>query len=352
MDSYSLGEQIGIGGFSTVYRCIHLKSSEARAVKVIDKAKIKGKIAQLDLEFRILMELDHPSIIKIFEIFETPYLLYIVQELCSGGEPCKEIWKRGKFSEEDASKIMRQLTSSLIYMHSFNICHGDIKAENLMLKYPGDFSSLKLIDFGFSKRLRYGEVVTAAHGTYLYLSPEFVMGYADIRADNWALGVVLYHLISGRFPFKSDTVKSTLQSIFHGVFSFDDPAFHRSSYEVRDLITKLMTRNPNERYTAYQAYHHPWIQRQLDQEDLDIEIGKEVLTRLRTYQFSGDFEKIICYMIALKLEDKEVAAFKDIFVKIDKDGDGMLNCVEFYQGRQFWLCSVQGVSVYQKSWDD
>lgn len=164
-----MGKQVGIGGFSSVYKCTHLKSKEERAVKVIDKVKIKGKIEELDREFKILMDLDHPNIIKIFEIFETNNLIFIVQEFCKGGELCKEIANNQKkgivFTEEDASKIIRQIASSLIYLHSFNICHGDIKPENIMLKNPNDFTNVKLIDFGFSKRLQYGEVVSSGQGT-------------------------------------------------------------------------------------------------------------------------------------------------------------------------------------------
>ncbi len=337
-----IGNQLGVGGFSSVAKCTHKKSGEDRAVKIVDKKKIKGKIARLDLEFKILMELDHPNIIKIYEIFETPYLIYIVQELCHGGELCKAITERssrGGFTEEDASKIFRQLSSCLIYLHSFNIFHGDIKPENIMLKYPEDLNTIKLIDFGFSQRLQYGEVVTTAYGTvalsnqYLYLAPEILMGHSDIRADNWALGVVLYLIISGRFPFKGDSVKATLAGIFHGAFTFDHPQFYKASYEVKDLISKLLTRNPNERYTAYQAYQHPWIQRVVDEEDRNIPIDNDVVERLREYVYFGEFEKIIGYMIALKLEEKDVFRFKEIFMKLDKDGDGMLNIHEFYYGR-------------------
>lgn len=147
----------------------HLSTGERRAVKVVDKVKLKGKIAQLDLEFRILMELDHPNIIKIFEIFETNELIFIVQEMCHGGELCDALAHNSKlqttFTEEDASKIFRQLASSLIYLHSFNIRHGDVKPDNILLKYPNDLSCLKLIDFGFSKKLGAGEYETKPLGT-------------------------------------------------------------------------------------------------------------------------------------------------------------------------------------------
>lgn len=147
----------------------HLSTGERRAVKVVDKVKLKGKIAQLDLEFRILMELDHPNIIKIFEIFETNELIFIVQEMCHGGELCDALAHNSSlqttFTEEDASKIFRQLASSLIYLHSFNIRHGDVKPDNILLKYPNDLSCLKLIDFGFSKKLGAGEYETKPLGT-------------------------------------------------------------------------------------------------------------------------------------------------------------------------------------------
>jgi calcium-dependent protein kinase len=167
----------------------------------------------------------------------------------------------------------------------------------------------------------------------MYLAPEFVMQKADTRSDNWALGVVLYLLISGRFPFRGESIKATMRSIIHGAFTFDDPSFYEASFEVKDLISKLLTRNPNDRYTAYQGYHHPWVQRLVDEEDRHVVISPEVLDRMRDYHLSGGFEKIICYMIALKLEDKDITKFKEIFIKIDKDGDGMVNCVEFNMSR-------------------
>ena len=114
------------------------------------------------------------------------------------------------------------------------------------------------------------------------------MGCSDLRSDNWALGVVLYLVISGKFPFKADTVKATLAGIFHGAFTFDHPAFHRASYEVKDLVAKLLTRNPNERLTAFQAFHHPWVQRLVEEEDRNIPIDAEVICRLQEYQNYGE----------------------------------------------------------------
>jgi calcium-dependent protein kinase len=180
----------------------------------------------------------------------------------------------------------------------------------------------------------------------MYLAPEFVMQKSDTRSDNWALGVVLYLIISGRFPFRGESIKATMKSIIHGAFTFDDPAFYNASFEVKDLISKLLTRNPNDRYTAYQAYQHPWVQRLVDEEDSHVVISPEVLDRMRDYHLSGGFEKIICYMIALKLEDKDITKFKEIFIKIDKDGDGMVNCAEFSLSSLFsHQCSTSSSST-------
>lgn len=143
------------------------------------------------------------------------------------------------------------------------------------------------------------------------------------------MGVILYLLISGKFPFRGESDKAKLKAIMHGAFTFDDPAFYRSSYEVRDLISKLLTRNPNDRYTAYHAYHHPWVQRLVDEEDSHIVIGADVLHNLNNYKKLSDFEKTVCYMIALKLDDKDITKFREIFIKVDRDGDGMVNCSEF-----------------------
>ena len=161
-----------------------------------------------------------------------------------------------------------------------------------------------------------------------------------MRSDNWALGVVLYLVLSGKFPFRGDSDKAKLKAIIHGAFSFDDPAFYDASFEVKDLISKLLTRNPNDRYTAYQAYHHPWIQRLVDKEDSHIVIEPHVLQSLKTFKTLSEFEKTVCYMIALKLEDKDIGKLKEIFIKVDKSGDGMVNCTEFS------LCKFFSYSIY------
>ena len=122
----------------------------------------------------------------------------------------------------------------------------------------------------------------------MYLAPEIVMGNSDIRSDNWSLGVFLYILISGKYPFKGRGKKDTLTSIFHGVFSFDHPAFHKASEDVKDLITRLLTRNPNERCTAYHAYHHDWVQRKIDEEDLNIQIDQDVIDRLHDFEYYNE----------------------------------------------------------------
>jgi len=147
-----------------VFKAIQKENGQAVAIKVIEKKTVEDE-DQFRNEFKILMELDHPHIIKLYEIYETQEFLYLVQELCEGGELFYHIIKTNYLTEGDAAKIMRQILSAVAYCHSNNICHRDLKPENFLLKKKDDVSSIKLIDFGLSKKLAEGELMNQPNGT-------------------------------------------------------------------------------------------------------------------------------------------------------------------------------------------
>lgn len=224
-----------------------------------------------------------------------------------------EIKKRTAFSEKEACDVFKQITSAIIYLHSFDLCHGDLKPENIVLMNPGDLSSLKLIDFGYSTKIEYGHFLKIPFGTPIYFAPEVILQNFDIRIDNWCLGIILYMMICGKFPFSGENKKQVLLSIMNGVFTFRHEPFKEASEEVKDLISKLLTRNPNDRYEACEAIQHPWIHlMSTDNLEDRYSIGSDAVKLLGEFYEKTLFKKWIHYMLSLKIDERSVVSLKKV----------------------------------------
>jgi len=212
-------------------------------------------------------------------------------------------------------------------MHNYDICHGDLKPENIMLKNKGDLTSLKLIDFGFATKVDAGKHLKIPFGTPIYFAPEVIMQHFDIRIDNWCLGIILYIMISGRFPFSGRNKKEILESIMSASISFNHPPFRIASGQVKDLIFKLLARNPSDRYLAVEALQHPWL---TDAAELnDVLLSKDTLTRIANFSTYTEFKKWISYMVSLRVDDKNIADLKRLFIKYDRNKNGFIEREEF-----------------------
>lgn len=167
----------------------------------------------------LLRKLDHPNIIRLYEVYENEKTIYLVTEKCEGGELFELISRKKFLTEEQTSIIMRQLLSAIAYMHDNNVCHRDLKPENILLKNKEDIGMIKIIDFGISKVFRENELENQPRGTVMYMAPEIISGNYGKEVDNWACGVILYVLLCGRLPFYGKDVYATLKSIKHGVYN-------------------------------------------------------------------------------------------------------------------------------------
>ena len=160
-------EILGVGSTSTCHRCVHKRTDEHYACKIIDKRLIEdrfeGMMDQFHTEIEALRSLDHPNIIRLYDVYITDEKIFIVMELMEGGELFDYVVQKGTLTEEEASKIVKKVTSALVYMHSKNIVHRDLKPENLLLrrkpKNAYDSVEVKIIDFGLSKVCCYRFVV-------------------------------------------------------------------------------------------------------------------------------------------------------------------------------------------------
>ena len=160
-------------------------------------------LRKLHLEIAIMKEVDHPNIVKLKEVFFGSRTVYLVMELCEGGELFDQVTNpsRKGFPEPQAAKLMRDMMSSVKYLHEHNIVHRDIKLENYLFEKPGTFSCLKLIDFGLSKHFDENETMRQLVGSAYYTAPEVLNGDYDERCDIWSLGIIAYMLLCGSPPY-------------------------------------------------------------------------------------------------------------------------------------------------------
>eukprot|EP01130_Rhizamoeba_saxonica_P007900 TRINITY_DN3196_c0_g1_i1.p1 TRINITY_DN3196_c0_g1~~TRINITY_DN3196_c0_g1_i1.p1 ORF type:complete len:536 (-),score=106.70 TRINITY_DN3196_c0_g1_i1:51-1658(-) len=269
---YEITETVlGEGEFGVVLLGISIHKDQEVAIKLIDKNRLSESQPFLENEIEILRQCRHPNIVSLLGVFQSEENLYIVMELVRGGELYDEIVRRKTFSEKDASFIMSQVFSALIYLHNKGIIHRDLKLENLLLvdnKATGKDIVVKIADFGLS-RIYQGNLVQTACGTPFYVAPEVLLGTGySMNIDMWSSGIMLYILLSGRLPFHAASDIELFDSILEGRFVFKSPQFDQVSEEAKDLISKLIKVDASKRLSAEMAIKHPFITSKQTEEPL------------------------------------------------------------------------------------
>jgi len=262
-NKYILGPEIGRGGFSVVYHAERKKGGEEFAVKKIEKKKVEGDdIKLLRREIQIMKKLDHPNILKLFEVYEDDDSFYLVMELVKGKELFDKIVERGMYSESDAANIISQVVSAVEYLHDNGIAHRDLKPENLLVEGEEEDSKVKIADFGFAKSFGgdTGEKLMTSCGSPGYVAPEILTAESyDKSVDMWSVGVILYILLSGYPPFYADSAPALFKKIMDVKYDFDDSVWDDISDTAKDLIRNLLVKDPAKRFTARQCLTHAWI---------------------------------------------------------------------------------------------
>jgi len=261
-DHYELKEQLGSGNYGTVHACLHLDSDDIRAVKILRKEKIQDDSFRNEID--TLKELDHPNILRIYESFEDDKNYYVVTEFCDGGELFEEIIEWGKFTEEDAAVLMKQILTCVNYCHKRNFVHRDLKPENILLEKDKGFDHLKICDFGTAKL--FDEEAGGAKarlkdsvGSPYYIAPEVLAGSYGTKCDVWSCGVIAYIVLSGVPPFNGFSDEEIYDRIMEGRYNFDGDEWSDISDEAVDFISSLLTYEEKDRPTAHEALTHKWL---------------------------------------------------------------------------------------------
>ena len=266
---YEIAEVLGVGSTSICHRCVEISTGHDRACKIIDKTEIdpqyQSMMDQFYVEIKTLKSLKHPNIIQLFDVYISEEKIYIIMELMTGGELFDYVVQKGTLTEEEASRIVRMVTSALVYMHSKNVIHRDLKPENLLLSHKPRSShdiEVKIIDFGLSKIMPETHTVASSFlGTRGYLAPEMIQRRDYTKSvDAWALGVIVFVLLCGCLPFDDDCQAIPNSPDLRSKFTLRFPRWAKDlSKSAKDLLNHLLDIDSKRRYTAEQALRHPWV---------------------------------------------------------------------------------------------
>ncbi|CAJ1367260.1 unnamed protein product, partial [Effrenium voratum] len=235
---------------------------------------------RLNEEILIMRMLDHPNTVQLFETFEDEGNVYLVMELCSGGELLGYILNSGFHTESLAASIMSQVFQAVKYMHSVRVCHRDLKHSNTLLLSQAPFreNCVKIVDFGLACRFEPHEPMRQCAGTAIYVAPQVLECKYYHHVDLWSCGVLLYILLCGYPPFRGDTDAAIMTAIRRGNYSFPSSDWSFVSEDAKSLIRSLLKMKVKERITVENALQHRWIK-----EPKGEEILSKALERMRRF---------------------------------------------------------------------
>ena len=302
---YLYGRQIGHGAFGKVNIALHVASGRLVAIKSFNKKNLKKKNAKqkINNEIEMLSRLRHPFISQILDSFETETHIFIVMEyIC--GDLLGFIRKRGKLSETVSKIIFKQLIEGLKYIHKKKIVHRDIKLDNILIDLT---NTIKICDFGVSRKISKDEIMHEHCGTPAYIAPEIFEnnGYTGFQCDIWSAGVTLYYILGGIQPFRASSIKDLEKKVIAGDFE----PIEEVSEEANNLIKLMLKTDPKKRINEDKILNHPWLVNIKTENrkklNLFTEAEKILLSKYDVDYLTSDKEELIENFTMKNLETNE-----------------------------------------------
>ncbi|KAJ6821261.1 calcium-dependent protein kinase 29 [Iris pallida] len=336
---YRLGPELGRGEFGITRRCTDTAAGGgggagcALACKTISKRKLRSKADAADVrrEVEITRSLPpHPNVVAFRDAFEDKEAVYLIMELCQGGELFDRIVARGHYTERAAAAVMRTIVEVVQHCHKNGVIHRDLKPENFLFANESETSPLKAIDFGLSVFFKPGERFNEIVGSPYYMAPELLQQDYGPEVDIWSAGVILYILLCGVPPFWAETDEGIAEAILHSEIDFEREPWPKVSKNAKDLVYRMLDRNPKTRLTAQEVLEHHWL---LNANTVpDIPLGEAVRERLKQFSVMNKFKKKALRVVAEHLPVEEVAGIKQMFHMMDTDKNGNLTLEELKTG--------------------
>ncbi|CCF58058.1 hypothetical protein KAFR_0D04100 [Kazachstania africana CBS 2517] len=341
---WKLGETLGLGSTGKVQLAHNKTTGKQAAIKVISKSVFNNNSAQssslttpdalpygIEREIIIMKLLNHPNVLRLYDVWETNSNLYMVLEYAEKGELFNLLVEKGPLQEQEAIRFFRQIIIGISYCHALGIVHRDLKPENLLLDHK---YNIKIADFGMAALETEDKLLETSCGSPHYAAPEIVSGipYHGFASDVWSCGVILFALLTGRLPFDEEdgNIRNLLLKVQSG--EFEMPSDDEISHEAQDLLAKILTVDPEKRIRARDILKHPLLQkypsikdsksiRNLPREDTYLNplsdnnstIDKTILQNLVVLWHGRDVNEIIS-----KLKEPGANAEKTLYALLDR----------------------------------
>jgi len=287
---YQLDKPLGRGNYAVVRLAVHCITGTKVAMKIIDKSKLcKGDLARLFREVQIMKLLDHPNIIRFYQVVENYQYIHLVSSFAENGELYEHVTKNGSLSEAEARKYFVQICNAISYCHEKGVVHRDLKIENVLLDCN---NNVRIADFGFSNYFKPPRLLETFCGSPQYAAPEIFNGkhYDGFKTDIWSLGIILYVLVTGGLPFDGDSIQEVKQNVLRGRFRV--PYF--VSHECEHLIRSMLSLEPEKRPSVESVLSHSWMtgdqlyaeKQSLDQHNNNRGLNRNILTLMENIGIS------------------------------------------------------------------
>ncbi|XP_022974330.1 CDPK-related kinase 6-like isoform X2 [Cucurbita maxima] len=306
---FELGREVGRGHFGHTFWAKGKKGDlkgKPVAVKIISKTKMTSTVGIEDVrrEEKILKALSgHKNLVHFHGAFEDANNIYIVMELCEGGELLERIVSRGgRYQEQESKTIIVQILCVVAFCHLQGIVHRDLKPENFLFMKKDENTGLKLIDFGLSDFVKPDERLNDVVGSAYYVAPEVLYRSYSFEADMWSIGVIAYILLCGSRPFWARTESGIFRSVLRADPNFDDSPWPTISPEAKDFVKRLLNKDHRKRMTAAQALTHPWLR----DEDLAVPLDNFIYKSVKAYLRATPFKRAALKALAKALTEDEL----------------------------------------------
>mmetsp|Transcript_63517 Transcript_63517/g.138337 ORF Transcript_63517/g.138337 Transcript_63517/m.138337 type:complete len:567 (-) Transcript_63517:29-1729(-) len=348
-DDYELKDTVlGTGMSGKVHLASNRLSGGKFAVKTLKFHGISEKVKQdLKSEVEVYLQLDHPQITRLVDVYESEVQMILVMECMEGGELFDRVVEKESFNEIDASDTAERMLLALNYLHCHGIIHRDVKLENFLYQRK-DNDVLKLVDFGLSKVWEPDTKLKVSCGTLGYVAPEVLDKNYNTQCDLWSLGVCVFVLLSGYMPFDGSSAHQ-ICLIKSGMYDMDDDKWRGISEEGKDFVKKLLVVNPTERMTAEQALAHPWIAQRSKLKPACPAVDTRILTALRNFALASKFRRVCLSMMAWSLTFEERTTVRAAFMELDRSRQGTVKFSDLKQvfEKEFDVTDADVLKVFE-----